>query len=127
MRSLFKKNQQRQAATSIKNFDKEAGDIPNKQYRKIGVQSIEMNLIVGSVGRAHELDEKFFYKGRSKDDRHQRVEADFLSGKPMQPIQVLKLQHGDEYFVMDGHHRVAIAKKHGLPSINAEVTEVFWS
>jgi len=115
---------------AIKNFDKEAGDIPNKQYRKIGVQSIETNLIVGSVGRAHELNEKFFYKGRKVDDRHKRIEADFVSGKPMQPIQVLKLQcdeHDAQYFVMDGHHRVAIAKQHGLTSINAEVTEVFWS
>jgi hypothetical protein len=114
---------------SIKNFDKEAGDIPNKQYRKIGVQFIETNLIVGSVGRSHELNEKFFYKGRPHDDRHKRIEADLLAGKPMQPIQVLKLQCDEQvaqYFVMDGHHRVAIAKRHGLPSINAEVTEVFW-
>jgi hypothetical protein len=112
----------------IKNFDKEAGDIPNKQYRKIGVQFIETNLIVGSVGRSHELDEKFFYKGRPHDDRHKRIEADLLAGKPMQPIQVLKLQRCDDtvqYFVVDGHHRVAIAKKHGFKAINAEVTEVF--
>ena len=127
MWALFKGNQTKQSQNMIKTFDKEAGNIPDKQYSKLGLQSIETNLIVGSIGRAHELDENFFYKGRGQNERHKRVESDFLKGKPMQPIQVIKLQYPDkaiQYFVMDGHHRVAIAKKHRLPSINADVTEV---
>ena len=125
---MWSLNNRSQAAV-IKNFYKETGDIPNKQYRKIGVQFIETNRIVGSVGRAHELDKKFFYKGRPCDDRHKRIEADFLQGKPMQPIQVLKLQRCEDdvqYYVVDGHHRVAIAMRHGCKDISAEVTEVFW-
>jgi hypothetical protein len=31
---------------------------------------------------------------------------------------------GDAYFVIDGHHRVAIARQHGADVIDAEVTEL---
>ena len=128
MRWLTKRNQARKREMFIKSFDKMAADIPSKHYRKVGIQSIEINRIIGSIGRAHDLDANFFYRNRRDTERHKRVEAAFLQGKPMQPIQVLKLERSREdtqYFVMDGHHRVAIAKKHGCDTINAEVTEVY--
>ena len=33
---------------------------------------------------------------------------------------------GDDYFVQDGHHRVSVARFHGVEWMDAEVTE-FWS
>jgi len=34
------------------------------------------------------------------------------------------LQLGGDYFVMDGNHRVSVARFHGVEWIDAEVTEV---
>ena len=42
------------------------------------------------------------------------------SGFP--PIVVYQL--GDAYFVIDGHHRVAVARRQGVETIDAEVTEL---
>ncbi len=30
---------------------------------------------------------------------------------------------GDAYFVLDGHHRVSVARYHGVPTVEAAVTE----
>jgi hypothetical protein len=53
--------------------------------------------------------------------RWRRVEEVFPEGG-FPPIVVYKL--GDSYFVVDGHHRVAIARQRGMEFIDAEVTEL---
>ena len=50
-----------------------------------------------------------------------------LDGTPSDPIKVMKVKRGErdtQYYVVDGHHRVAIAKSHHSKDIHAEVTEV---
>jgi hypothetical protein len=39
------------------------------------------------------------------------------------PVSLYKL--GDAYFVLDGNHRVSVARYHGVPAVEADVTE-FW-
>jgi hypothetical protein len=41
---------------------------------------------------------------------------------PLPPIQLLRA--GDDYWVVDGHNRVALAKEHGQLWIDAEITEL---
>ena len=57
--------------------------------------------------------------------RWQRLAQRFPDGD-FPPIVVSKL--GDAYFVLDGHHRVAVARRIGMETIDAEVTELrtFW-
>jgi hypothetical protein len=38
------------------------------------------------------------------------------------PVELYKI--GDAYFVVDGHHRVSVARYHEVPTVEAEVTEV---
>lgn len=42
--------------------------------------------------------------------------------QPLPPIDVYKV--GDDYYVIDGHHRVSVARNLGRPTINARVVEV---
>ena len=114
-------------AHHVKNFDEETADLKHKDFRKAGLHSIETEKIVGSVGRAHELDDNFRYRDRRATGRYQRIEASMAQGKPMEPIKVLKVKRDKretQYFVMDGHHRVSHAKQHHFDEINAEITEV---
>ena len=37
---------------------------------------------------------------------------------------ILVYQLGDAYFVIDGHHRVAVARRKGTEQIDAEITEL---
>jgi hypothetical protein len=114
---------------SLKSFYNEMKAFPNHDTRDLGMQWIEVQAIIGSVGRASELDNKFFTKGNKWNDRHKRINNAIRAGKPMEPIKVFLLQNEGkcEYFVVDGHHRVALAKYHGYEGINAIVTEVIIS
>lgn len=111
----------------VKSFDEATADIPHKEFRRIGQRSIETDKIVGSVGRAHELKSNFRYRERTTTGRYRSVEAAMREGKPMGPIKVVRVKRkrrDTEFYVVDGHHRVAEAKRHGLSEMNAEVTDV---
>jgi hypothetical protein len=49
------------------------------------------------------------------------VERDFAEGE-FPPISVFELD--GSYFVVDGHHRVAVARQRGVQYIDAEVTRL---
>jgi len=54
-------------------------------------------------------------------DRLRSLEAAFADGA-FPPIVTVKL--GETYFVIDGHHRVALARRGGAEMIDADVTEL---
>lgn len=87
-----------------------------------GIQDVPLDAIVGSVGRYNDFTRNFLPKHGSSQDRWARVRAsaDEMTGWP--PIEVYKV--GDAYFVLDGNHRVSVARELGVPTIQAEVTEV---
>ena len=82
---------------------------------------IEVANIVGTAGRNMEFDRNFLPRRSDVHERWRRLERAYPdSGFP--PIIVYKLN--DMYFVVDGHHRVAIAKQKKVDFIDAEVTEL---
>jgi ParB/Sulfiredoxin domain len=86
-----------------------------------GVRAIPVDQIVGTDSRGRDFDREFRPRRPEIRRRWERVEQAFANtGFP--PIVVSKL--GDAYFVLDGHHRVAIARQLGMESIDAEVTEL---
>jgi nucleotide-binding universal stress UspA family protein len=93
--------------------------------RELGVRTIEVSRIVGSVDRCHELGLDFrppLRRRRKHDeDRFRRVKEALESGASMPAIEVYKLGFG--YYVLDGHHRVAVALEAGQVEIDAHVLE----
>jgi hypothetical protein len=87
----------------------------------LGIMPIEVSRIVGTVDRGGEFDRDFLPRRRRVEDRWRRVEEAFPEGD-FPPIQVYRL--GEAYFVIDGHHRVAIARQRRMSHIDAEVTEL---
>jgi hypothetical protein len=123
LRDLFLGGEDR---SHVKDFDEIMSKIGVADYHKLGVQSIPTDQIIGSVGRAHELDGSFHYRNRVPTARYQRVSQSLVLGKPTDPIKVLKVVYPSgkiEYYVVDGHHRVAQAKQSGFAEMNADVTE----
>ena len=57
----------------------------------------------------------------SAAEKWKRVDLAFHRGVDLPPVILYRL--GDEYFVLDGNHRVSVARYHGLPAVEAEVTE----
>ncbi len=89
-----------------------------------GVRQIPLDKIVGSVGRYSDFTRSFLPLDDKDKERWARVKAATTgNGNPeMPPIEVYQV--GDAYFVLDGNHRVSIARQTGMLAIDAHVIEV---
>jgi hypothetical protein len=90
--------------------------------RRLGLQAIPLDSIVGTVGRERDFDRRFRPTSRRTRKRWERMATAARRGESFPPIEVYRI--GDAHFVKDGHHRVSIARAQGLPDIDAYVTEV---
>jgi nucleotide-binding universal stress UspA family protein len=86
-----------------------------------GVQNIPIDSIVGSVGRYTDFTRTFLPRHDSDRDRWVQVKVAMEDGVGWPAIEVYKV--GDAYFVVDGNHRVSIARREGFKTIEARVTE----
>jgi hypothetical protein len=77
---------------------------------------------VGSVGRYDDFTRSFLPRRDSDAGRWARVKAATLDLTGLPPIEVYQI--GQAYFVLDGNHRVSVARQLGAPTIQAYVTEV---
>ena len=55
-------------------------------------------------------------------DRWKAINRAFYRDEALPPVKLYQV--GDVYFVLDGHHRVSVAREHGVEFIDAEVIEV---
>jgi nucleotide-binding universal stress UspA family protein len=86
-----------------------------------GLQEIPLDGIVGSVGRYTDFTRSFLPRKSTDEERWARVQV-YMNESGFDPIDVYKV--GDAYFVLDGNHRVSIARRQGMKTIPAYVTEV---
>ncbi|MFI9816887.1 ParB N-terminal domain-containing protein [Saccharothrix variisporea] len=90
--------------------------------RRLGLQTIRLDSIVGSVDRTRDFDRRFRPTSARTRERWQRLALATRRGETVPPIEVYRV--GDLHFVQDGHHRVSVAHALGLTTIDAYVTEV---
>jgi len=93
--------------------------------KPMGLLEVPVSVIVGSVGRAGELTQDFLPRRRTRDknrlDRFHRVEMAMREQKDLPPVELYRI--GQDYFVLDGHHRVAAARMLGQLFLDAIVTD----
>jgi hypothetical protein len=90
-----------------------------------GVQEILLDKVVGTVTMAKRIDfdSAFLPLERRQRQRWSRLYAFMSAGfGDVPPIDVYQLE--DAYYVIDGHHRVSIARALGRDRIEAKVTEI---
>ena len=58
----------------------------------------------------------------SVGERWKRIDRAFHRGEEFPPVSLYKIGHS--YFVLDGNHRVSVARYHGVETIDVEVTEL---
>ena len=91
------------------------------QQSYAGLQTIEVARIVGTVDRSDDFDRDFLPRTPQTRERWEGLERAFPTlGFP--PITVYQVN--DVFFVIDGNHRVALAKQKGAEFIDAEVTQI---
>lgn len=103
-------------------FDEVVAALGRLGERRLGLQVITLDSIVGSVDRSREFDRRFRPTSGQVRERWQRLALAQRRGEPIPPIEVYRI--GDMHFVVDGHHRVSVAHALGLKTIDAYVTEV---
>lgn len=87
-----------------------------------GVQVIQLDEIVGTVGRTYDFDDEFYPKHDSSEYRWCDVAVAIYEGKPMPVIEVYHLNDG--YYIIDGNHRVSIMKSLGQEFAEAHIIEM---
>jgi hypothetical protein len=87
-----------------------------------GRRTVEVSRIVGSVGKHEHFDPDFMPLSKASREKWKRIDRAFRLGVELPAVSLLEL--GGDYFVIDGNHRVSVARFHGVEWIDAEVTEV---
>jgi ParB-like nuclease domain len=89
--------------------------------RYLGVRGIPLDAVVGTDSGASSFTRDFRPRHAYSRDRLRSLEEAFADGA-FPPIVAVKL--GETYFVIDGHHRVSLARRGGAEMIDADVTEL---
>jgi hypothetical protein len=107
--------------TTLLSYDeiKEKLHIGGPIYR--GIKTVRVDQIAGSLNRYHEFDQVFLPASDTLATRWQSVNRAFYQEISLPPVVLYKV--GQVYFVVDGHHRVSVAREQGQIEIEAEVRE----
>lgn len=103
-------------------FDEVVQALGRRGESSLGLHTIALESIVGTVGRERDFDRGFRPTSRRTRGRWERIAAAARKGEAFPPIDVYRV--GAVHFVKDGHHRVSVARAQGLDTIDAYVTEV---
>jgi hypothetical protein len=133
VRSTFRKARRREAYRRLSQIAGRSGSRPllsldevSRRLRAfeqsyVGVRPIRVADVVGTVSRVDDFDRDFLPKRSKIQERWRNVERMYPEGD-FPPIVVYELD--GRYFVVDGHHRVAIARQRGVEFIDAEITRL---
>ncbi|MDD2630223.1 MAG: hypothetical protein PHV61_08735 [Limnochordia bacterium] len=106
----------------VLSFEQERTKYPILYRRALGVHPVEVDRIVGSVGRTHDMSANFQFKGLFSKERSRNISRAMERGELFEAITVYELN--GKYFVLDGHHRVGAAKKLGQEFLDADITQL---
>jgi hypothetical protein len=85
-----------------------------------GLRSVRVDRIVGSEGRSQDFDSHFRPLTGHNRERWIRVAEAQLEGLTLPAVELVQL--GDGFYVLDGNHRVSVARAFGQEFIDAQVT-----
>jgi hypothetical protein len=85
-------------------------------------ETVPIDRIVGSVEATTSFDRQFRPTSTLPRERFVRIAVDVRSGRGMDPVELYHC--GGGYYVVDGHHRIAVARALGERRVSAAVTEV---
>jgi hypothetical protein len=101
-------------------------DVAAATRRARGLQVVPLDQIVGTMRHPTQNTSDFLplpvLRGRNWEARWKRILKAVDALEMLPAVELVKV--GDEYFVVDGHNRVAAAQRAGAVAIDADVTEL---
>ena len=101
-------------------------DAARAPQRRVGLRSVPLDEIIGTMRHPSQNSADFLplpkLRGENWRARWQRITraTDRLAMLP--PVDLVQV--GEEYYVADGHNRVAAARRNGAVEIDADVTQL---
>lgn len=105
----------------IKCFDEYQREESAFEHRERGVRTVPLQDVVGSVGRYQDFDNKFQPKSHLPTERMEKIKKAMREGRVFEPVRLYQIK--DEFYVLDGNHRISAAKALGNEEILAKVIE----
>ncbi|NNL75302.1 MAG: ParB N-terminal domain-containing protein [Desulfobacterales bacterium] len=105
----------------VKSFKEQQKKEAAFDMRDRGIRTVPMKSIVGSVGRYQDFDNQFRFKKNHASERLQRIKDAMRQGRLLKPVELYQIKN--EYFVLDGNHRISAAKEFGHDEILAHIVE----
>jgi len=87
-----------------------------------GMREVEIGRIIGSLSRYDDFDESFLPRQTHTRGRWQAIDKALMRGEYLPPVELYKI--GDFFFVIDGNHRVSVAREKGQRYIDAHIREL---
>jgi hypothetical protein len=103
-------------------FEEVVAALGRRSEHDIGLQTIDLDTIVGTVTRRRGEFNRDFQPSKGVRGRWEGIATARRRGVTMPPIDVFRV--GELHFVEDGHHRVSVARALGDTHIDAHVREV---
>ncbi len=102
-------------------FDRVRDRLRLKRIVDRGVTEVPLKQVVGTLGREREFNRVFLPRAESLRDRWEEVQELAEGPKGFPPVELYRV--GEAFFVVDGHHRVSVARSMKAPAIEAHVKE----
>jgi hypothetical protein len=122
LRAVVARVRREHTPNRLLSFEEVRRELPvaNKRLRQ-GTRVVEVDQIVGSVGRWGDFDRSFLPARSSVGHKWKRIDRAFHRAEDLPPVELYEI--GDAYFVVDGHHRISVARYHDVPTVEAAVVE----
>jgi DNA-binding Lrp family transcriptional regulator len=112
---------QEAGANGVKSFRDQQQKEAAFDHRDRGIRSVPLDRIVGSVGRYQDFDGRFRFKPMVPSERLEGIKQAMRQGRTLGPVKLFEIK--DEFYVLDGNHRIAAAKELGHDEILAHIEE----
>lgn len=93
-----------------------------RNRRDAGVQFVPIKQIIASAGRQDDFTRGFLPRAGADAARWVHLYEMLCGNEGFPEVELLRI--GDSYAVLDGHHRISVARVAGLREIAAHVVEV---
>jgi hypothetical protein len=118
-----RRRNEREVLTSLFDVHRSASTAPR---RTLGLKTVPIDRIVGTMRHPSQNTADFRplprLRGRNWSARWQRINRAMDRMETLPPVELVQV--GDDYYVADGHNRVAAARQAGALDIDADVTQL---
>src|SRR5918998_5481673 len=121
LRAVMARIRREHASNRLLSFDDVRREFAANNRLQRGTRVVEVDEIVGSVGRWRDFDRSFLLARASMGERWKRIDRAFQRGEDLPPVELYKLE--EAYIVVAGHHRVSVTRYHDVPTLEAAVAE----